>query len=138
MKKLLISLLAVFVLSGCNSLERILKKEPSSAQVQQLPDDYTIEGVTVTDFQIIELPIKGRELLIDVKRPGEMKFVRLYKDSIASEYKITSGPPSDAVWFRRRVVISGGLYTFPSPVAPTGTQYRIRSIRTEQGSSDLY
>jgi hypothetical protein len=135
MKKLLLIALLV-PLGGCHLLKQVPGfAEDKPAQAQALPDDFTARGTTIADYQILYFPtgsIKGRQLIARVKRPGETEWHELYKDpdyTYIGEYKVTAGPPSDSFWFRSNVIKDGSSYRFNGPVAPTGTQYEIRSIK---------
>jgi hypothetical protein len=126
-------------LTGCNTLRKIPGIGGSGStppEQASIPDDYVIRGTTIADYQTIYLPTGSltddRQVVGKVKRPGE-DWVNLRIDSTywwASEFQVKKGPPSDAFTFRKKVVESGGYYSFPGPVAPTGTEYEIHSVKT--------
>lgn len=143
-KGLGLTVAASFLFFGCNTLRKIPGLGGANSEAPQqaaIPDDFTATGVTVADYQIVYFPtgsMYGRQIVAEVKRPGETEWHRLYVDpdySYIKEYKVTSGPPSDSFWFRSNVIKESSQYRFVGPVAPIGTEYRIRSVRVTADKS---
>ncbi len=114
-------------LTGCNVLRAIApqyEKDRPASGTPTLPNDYTLTGTTTQNFQLIA-PVRVADsvLVVRVKRAGE-EWETLDKFEVFTSSKGVGGG-SVRFWYRNLVV--GGV---ARPVAPTGSEYSIRSVST--------
>lgn len=135
---------ALVPLVGCNLVKRIPghgEDTPPAAAAPGLPDDYTVTGTTVNDADKIIMKTQGRSISVEVKRPGESEFSLLKGKESDREYReyAVFTIPRDGVRFTTRLIYfaGGGFIMGSEPSAPTGTQYRIRSV-AESTDHNLY
>lgn len=130
---LLIPLLLLSV--GCQSIKRITDgaEQTSPAQAQINPDDFTMTGVTTKDHDSVYMAVSSHTVTVEVLRPGDTAWIKLerpdrydYLDSYQL-FKI----PTEGVYFGNWAYrnADGGVTFTSTPSAPTGTQYRIHSVK---------
>lgn len=125
MKNIITILILSIPLVGCNAVRKVFpqyEKDKAAPEVAALPDDYTVTGVTATDYQLIApVRVVNSAIAVKVKRVGE-DWHQCDKFEIALSTRGTGG---GAVRFQWQSVIVNGI---ARPVAPAGTQYEIRSV----------
>lgn len=136
MRKILIVAALAVPLMGCNTLRKIpgiggAHSEP--ANIPPLPDDYTVTGTTVGNFDFIPINTIDRTLLVRVNRTAAPETGWHTCDQFEI-FTSTKGTGGGGVRFGFLNLVVGGV---SFPVAPRGTQYEIRSITT-RASRDLY
>ncbi len=135
MNRALLLLVLILPLSGCKTLNRMMGKEPDQdAATAALPDDYTVTGVTTSDFQFIPVRAADSAVVVRVNRPRSPEAG--WHDCDRFEISLsTKGVGGGGVRLGYLNLSVGGV---AFPVAPAGTAYEIRSIRTSGGSTSLY
>lgn len=132
LRKQLLMLPIFLGMTGCHTLQKIYKAESEPLQIQRTPDDYTVNGVTIVDFQIIN-PIRCQESLVTVK----IKTLGMTTFRDLNQYEFACDAAAGSVRFKKEVQIlpGGNLLLTGRPVAPAGTEYRIRSVRMDDSHS---
>jgi hypothetical protein len=122
MKKLLIVLI---LLTGCNKFRSLYSSEHTDPHHDPLPATYTISGITVQDYQLIQ-PIRVENSNIEIRIKTETGYRTLNPYEV-----IVSTGNSLGGWirFQNRVDLAPPftLILTGKPVAPIGTYYEITS-----------
>lgn len=130
LKSKLTLFLLILSLVGCDNLKKIIDGAESHPKEQSgLPSDYTIEGITKLDYQIIyEVRTLESIIEVEVKIPDATEFRKLNDHEFHVYYQENGG-----VRFQREAVEKDGIiYIKNKPCAPKGTHYKIRSILINQ------
>lgn len=140
-------ILTIFLISpfmiGCRTINKLFTAQEYPPEVVNLPDSYTIEGVTSSEFQVIK-PVRCVDSLVRVwvKKEGALDFRELNK----YEFKAETIGNTGQVMLKRECVPTydetGRLIklviTAPQ-CAPPGTSYRIEStLIKNSAASRLY
>lgn len=130
-------------LVGCNTLKRLTHAGQTETPNNTLPDDYTVTGATSLDYQVIQVRCVDSTVTVEVKKSNEDSFRTLNTMEFFADPRGTGG---GGVWMQKKCLVSyaydGTILSFTilrEPVAPAGSQYRIRSVlKGSAGSHNLY
>lgn len=100
-----------------------------------LPDDYYINGVVTSDYDVVHFPTEDRAISVQVWRAGEMTYSAIKGPEAGvdfREYTLFKIPTTGLAFGKRIDYFPGGGYVLGNrPVAPKGTAYRIHSVATK-------
>src|SRR5581483_12238781 len=121
---------------GCRGVNRLLGQEPHGDFPDQHninPDDFYVTGTTTKDHQSVYMTVQNRTITVEVLRTGETNWITLERPDIydyLDSYQIFT-IPHDGVYFGNWAYhnSSGGVTLTSTPSAPTGTQYRIHTVK---------
>lgn len=124
MRSRLLLLAFLFPVIGCQSLKKLTDGPTSTPGPGPLPADYTVTGVSSSDFDLIPVRVLNSHVTVRVNRQSNPESG--WHDCDTFEvFMSTKGTGGGAVrlWYLN---LSVGGVSFP--VAPTGTAYEIRSV----------
>lgn len=128
MKNVCFIFLAAICFIGCKSLERLPGLEkPHTTGPTYNPDDVTIEGTTKTNHDVVYIATDEHTVTVEVKRPGAASYELLKGPETGSNQQYREfDVPTEGVYFEN---LDGGFFDDGNPVAPIGTQYKVRSVK---------
>lgn len=144
MKKIILIVLLSPMFVGCRTFKKMIDGAESRPPAQTvLPDTYTVEGISNTDYPVAyEIRCIDSLIRVWVKAPGSSD----YRELNRYEFKVnTVSAGGGSVWFRKEAHAAfdddGKLLTIQftsNPVARNGTLYRIESSLISQSTGGLY